>query len=143
MANTRTIEIDFAIHKAIENERRDFHESDSSVLRRLLKLPEAPRVTGGNGVDAASGTAWVRQGVRLVHGTRVRMHYRGEEHLGAIENGEWVIEGQRFSSPSAAAGGVAVTKKGTQPSLDGWTYWQVKRPGDTDWVSLRELRPSK
>ena len=41
MAEVRTIEIDFDIHKLIETERRSFAESPNMVLRRLLNLGEA------------------------------------------------------------------------------------------------------
>ena len=33
-------------------------------------------------------------------------------------------------------------KAGTRPSLDGWKYWLVKRPGDEGWLSLNALRKS-
>ena len=68
------------------------------------------------------------------------MEYNGAQHVGAIENGVWRIEGKSFMSPSGAAGGVAFTKKGTHPSLDGWEYWQVKRPSDHRWYELDALR---
>ena len=68
------------------------------------------------------------------------MECRGKEHHGVIQDSEWVVEGKGFKSPSAAAGGVAQTKGGTSPSLDGWKYWQVKRPTDLDWIALGTLR---
>lgn len=68
------------------------------------------------------------------------MDYNGRLHRGQIEDGSWLIEGQSFNSPSAAAGGVALTKAGKHPSLDGWMYWQVKRPDDADWLPLKFLR---
>ena len=57
-----------------------------------------------------------------------------------IQNSTWVVEGMKFNSPSAAAGGVAQTKDGKRPSLDGWRYWQVNRPGDRSWIALDRLR---
>jgi hypothetical protein len=68
------------------------------------------------------------------------MEYNGRQHTGIITDGEWLVEGKRFKSPSAAAGGIAVTKDGNRTSLDGWIYWHVKRPGDSDWIAIRELR---
>lgn len=90
----------------------------------------------------SGGRAWSGKGVVLPHGTEVRMEYNGASHGGRIEAGGWVVEGKRFSSPSAAAGGVAKTRAGTAPSLDGWIYWYVKRPGDGGWTPLRGLRPA-
>jgi hypothetical protein len=68
------------------------------------------------------------------------MQYNGTSYSGRIDNGEWLVEGSRFKSVSAAAGGVAKTRSGTSPSLDGWVYWQVKRPSDTKWLMLNALR---
>jgi len=136
----RTIEIDFDVHKLIENERTSFAETPNAVLRRLLKLG-APRDNGAEAQthDPHKG-AWTGKGVTLPAGTALRMEYRGREHRGVIEDAAWVVDGQRFRSPSAAAGGVAVTKSGKRPSLDGWKYWQVKRPGDAGWTALSALR---
>jgi hypothetical protein len=33
------------------------------------------------------------------------------------------------------------TKSGKETSLDGWKYWQAKRPGDDSWVSISSMRP--
>jgi hypothetical protein len=137
MSKMRSIEIDLDVHKCIELARRDFAESDNDVLRRLLG------VDGGEAAliaCAQSGVAWSGKGVTLPHGTRARMEYNGRAHRGVIENGEWVIGESRFKSPSAAASGVARTRAGTSPSLDGWIYWSVKRPDDTKWVLLNSLR---
>jgi hypothetical protein len=71
------------------------------------------------------------------------MEYRGKEHRGVIQDSAWLVDGKTFKSPSAAAGGVAQTKDGTKPSLDGWKYWQIKRPGDSDWIALATLRLSE
>lgn len=142
MAEMRTIEIDFDIHKLIEAERKSFSEPPNTALRRLLKLGppkdresevSSPRVNGANG-------AWTGKGVMLPAGTELRMEYRGRQHRGVIQDSAWQIEGKRFKSPSAAAGGVAETKSGKRPSLDGWKYWMVRRPGDPGWTALSALR---
>lgn len=137
MSEMRPIEIDFDVHKKIEFERKNFAESPNEVLRRLLKIAgqsPAPTPTQSN------GRPWSGKGVTLVHGTELRMEYNGRQHAGAIENGEWLVEGNRFKSPSAAAGGVAITKNGKRTKLDGWIYWYVKRPGDSGWTALNQFR---
>lgn len=139
MPDQRTIEIDFDIHKIIELERNSFSETPNEVLRRLLKVngkAPAPKAEP----DTAAGRPWAGKGVTLPHGTEVRMEYNGRRYTGTINNGEWAVEGKRFKSPSAAAGGVALTKDGKRTNLDGWIYWYAKRPGDTDWVSIKQLR---
>ncbi|MGP1256757.1 MAG: hypothetical protein ACTS10_20225 [Kiloniellales bacterium] len=131
MAEHRQIDIDLDVHKRIELEKRSFSESDNEVLRRLL---------GIDSTQSLIGRAWSGKGVSLPHGTEIQMEYNGRQHQGRIDEGNWLVEGNSFSSPSAAAGGVALTKAGNHPSLDGWMYWHVKRPDDNKWVPLKRLR---
>jgi hypothetical protein len=141
----RTIEIDFDVHQAIELERQSFEDTPNAALRRLLKLRPVEKAPAAEKATTAApptseGRAWAGKGVILPHGTELRMDYNGRVHSGRIEDAEWVVEGHKFGSPSAAAGGVAVTKAGKKTSLDGWIYWQVKRPGDTRWSPLANLK---
>ncbi len=77
----------------------------------------------------------------MSHGTELRMKHNGKRHFGQIDDGEWAVERKRFRSPSAAASGVALTKAGRKTSLDGWIYWEAKRPGDHGWTPITTLRP--
>ncbi len=142
MSTLRTIEIDFDIHQMIELERKGFDELEYLALRRLLKLPnsEASTETAWP-VETLSGRPWSGKGVELPHGTELRMEYNGQVFRGYIENGAWLVEGHRAKSPSDAAGSAAMTKSGTRPSLNGWIYWEVKRPNDANWRAIKGLRP--
>lgn len=138
MLDLRTIEIDFDVHKIIELERNSFSETPNEVLRRLLG------VGGDRSANSkrkpTAGRNWSGKGVILPHGTELRMEYNGRQYTGFIDDGDWIVDGKRFKSPSAAAGGVAITKDGKLTNLDGWNYWRAKRPGETGWVSIKELR---
>ncbi|MYB39952.1 DUF4357 domain-containing protein [Candidatus Saccharibacteria bacterium] len=123
----RTIEIDFDVHKAIETERRGFDDSPNDVLRRLLGLDEI--IYGRK-----SGLAWSKDGVNLPHGTQIRMLYKKKMYEGSIQNGNWIVGSDIIKSPSAAAGVITGT------SVNGWICWEVKRPGDTNFISLYKLR---
>ncbi len=136
MAEFRTIEIDFDVHKRIELERAGFDESANDVLRRLLGISLPTDVAAGEPL----GRAWSAKGVTLPHGTELRMEYNGRVHTGEIRDGQWLVEGQTFNSPSGAAGGVATTKNGKRANLDGWEYWQVKPPTGPTWIAILELR---
>jgi hypothetical protein len=140
MSRFRTIEIDFDIHKLIEAERHGFEEIPNDALRRLLRLPDreskVPRKKSIQGCRSWSG-----EGVMLHHGTLVRMRYNGRQYEGEIVDGKWVIEGKTFDSPSGAASGVAITKKGKQTRLDGWIYWEARLLGETFWQHINALRP--
>jgi len=136
MSEMRTIEIDFDVHKRIELERASFAETPNAVLRRLLQINgTASAVT----IQPTSGRAWSSENVTLPHGTELRMEYNGRVYKGSLDDGRWLVDGKEFNSPSSAAG-VALTKDGRYSNLNGWMYWQVKRPGDTDWISLKQLK---
>jgi hypothetical protein len=135
----RTIEIDFDIHKLIEAEKKSFAESDNMALRRLLRLPVDTRAPTPS---PSPGREWFGEGLRLPHGTELRMTYNRRLHTGFIEDGQWKVEGGTYSSPSAAAGGVARTKKGEHTNLDGWKYWEVKFPGQVKWFAMAAMRGS-
>lgn len=147
----RQIEIDFDIHKLIELERRGFDEPPNSALRRLLKLPdknqiEAPAVASvkvpDNAFNDGSGRPFTEDGVSIPHGSLARMEYlRGSQvYEGQFLDGKLVVNGVAYSSLSGAADALAVTKSGDKTSLNGWRYWEAKRPGETVWEKLWDLR---
>ncbi|MCW5773288.1 MAG: hypothetical protein KIT16_16730 [Rhodospirillaceae bacterium] len=144
MSQFRPIEIDIEVHRAIEAARNSFAESPNDVLRRLLRLKPQEEIqarSGGVPTERADlGQGWRGKGVYLPNGTSVRMAYRGQQTLGEIRRGLWWIDRESFSSPSDAAAACALTKNGDHPSLNGWNYWEVKRPGDFDWTRLADLR---
>jgi len=141
MVQFRMIEIDFDVHKRIENERRGFDEPPNAVLRRLLGLGEPPSSTAASHPKSRPSRSWSDKGVILQDGTATRMNYNNRTYEGKIMEGKWVIGDKAFDSPSAAAGGVAITKGGKSTLLNGWIYWYVRRPGDDNWALLKDLRP--
>ncbi len=138
MAEFRTVDIDFDVHKRIEMARESFSETPNAVLRRLLGLDDSRPVQ--QVIGATAMRTWSGKGVQLPHGTRVRMDYNGRTHEGEIVDGSWLVEGERYSSPSAAAGGAARTKGGKRTNLDGWIYWWALMPSQKTWVKLSEMR---
>lgn len=140
MKEIRTIEIDFDVHKVIEAERRSFSETANTVLRRLLRLPESDNAFEPAPASSGNEKAWSEKGVTLPHGTEVRMSYNGQLYEGQIRDGKWVIGNKEFNSPSGAASGIAVTKRGKRTRLDGWMYWEVLIPSESNWTPLKILR---
>ncbi|OYW46000.1 MAG: hypothetical protein B7Z08_08505 [Sphingomonadales bacterium 32-68-7] len=139
---TITIEIDFDIHKLIEAERRSFSEKPLHALRRLLHLPALTVSDQSSDTDGATGQAWVEDGVVIPHGSYARMEYgRGSQRYeGRFLNGFLVVNGTPFRSLSSAASSLAKTKRGANPSLNGWNYWQVQLPGSDRWDLMEHLR---
>jgi hypothetical protein len=139
---TTTIEIDFDIHKLIESERRSFSEKPYIALRRLLKLPDLKELPSTDSSPMATGRVWVEDGVVIPSGTLARMEYgRGSQRFeGKFIDGQLVVNGMRFTSLSAAASTLAKTKNGSSPSLNGWNYWEVQKPGTDRWDLMEHLR---
>ena len=137
------IEIDWEIHKLIESERRGFDEPPYKALRRLLGLPENSEHEMTQKPTAVStGVPWIEDGVVVPHGSLARMEYDygRQVYEGKFLNGKLVVNGMEFDTLSGAASEVAITKAGLKTQLNGWLYWKVKFPGETDWKALSRLR---
>lgn len=141
MVNLQSIEIDWEIHQIIERERKSFSEAPYIALRRLLGLGESNADIEIE-INVGSGIPWVEDGVEVPHGSWARMEYlRGTQvYEGRFLNGKLVVNGKGYDSLTSAANALAVTKNGSKTSLNGWLYWKVKFPGDSDWHSLKEMR---
>lgn len=141
------IEIDWDIHKLIENERRGFNEPPYLALRRLLKLPPPAPVPAAPAdlSPEEGGSSWSEDGVTVPHGSAARMEYlRGSQvYEGQFLNGRLVVNGVSFDTLSAAASALAVTKEGSRTNLNGWQYWKAKFPGEEHWRSLGDMRSSR
>ena len=138
MQNSRTIEIDFDVHKRLETERTSFSETANETLRRILGIGNRSSNLAEKPIP--SGRPWSGKGVELPHGTELKMEYNGRQHLGVISNGIWIVEGKKFSSQSAAASGTGITKQGSATNLDGWKSWVVKLPGQSRWTPIKSMR---
>lgn len=142
---TRSIDIDFEVHKAIELERRGFGETPNEVLRRMLGIDvsRADRPEPNSVMPVDEGRPWVGKGkstgLVLPHGTDLQMDYNGQRFSGRVENGSLVLEGQRFSSPSGAADELCRTRDGRKTSLNGKELVRVRLPGEARWVLLKEF----
>jgi hypothetical protein len=133
MDETITIEIDLEIHKLIESERRSFSETSGQILRRLLKLePKETNISRSLSNDGLD----IGDGVFLPNGTSLRKRYRGTLYEVSVENGKILYKGKGYTSASGAA--VAVTGS----SVNGWIFWESKRPDDIDYRLLNDIRHS-
>lgn len=134
---TRNIDIDIDVHKAIELGRNEFGETDNAVLRRLLGIE------GAGSTIAKEGRPWIgtghSSGLKLPHGTELQLHYTTTNLEGFIDNGEFVFGEHRFTSPSGARV-LCRTKDGRIPHLNGKAIIRAKLPGTKEWVKLTELQ---
>lgn len=125
-----TIEIDFDVFKALTLRRESEEVSYNDVLRDLLGLP------GTNGVSApAPQGGCVFLGVHFPEGTQFQVTYKGRTYRARIEGGAWIGEdGAARTSPSEAAHAI------TKTNVNGWRFWKCRRPGDSVWRLMNDLR---
>ena len=128
----RTIEVDFDVYKALTARRASEDVTENDVLRELLGLPRGSKLPPAGNAPAPGD--WVTKGVRLPAGAEFRANYKGQTYLGRVEGAAFVLNGERFDTPSAAA--MSITKN----PVNGWTFWQCRLPGRASWQMLKTLR---
>lgn len=127
----QTIEIDFDVFKEITVRRTNENITPNDVLRELFGLkprqePIAQKIP--------SGKPWVAKGVVFPHGTEFRASHKGQMYYARVDDGYFVLNDKKFSSPSPAA--IEVTGN----SVNGWRFWECKLPGKPNWQSINILR---
>ncbi len=131
-----TIDIDFDVYKALTIKRNVESDTYNDVLREILRLP---RTLVGIPAKAAAATdgvkVWVSKGVSFPDGTEFRANYKGQMHTARITGGRLILDGKGGSSSLSHAARLV-----TNTSVDGWTFWEVKRPADIEWRKSSALR---
>jgi len=130
-----TIEVDFDVFKALTARRPTEEVSENEVLRQILGLPA--RKAGQTQPAAPAQGDWVAKGVRFPAGTEFRAVYKGQTHLARVEGGGLMLNGKRFDTPSAAAMSIA------DSPVNGWTFWEVRLPGQAGWKMIKTLRQGR
>ncbi|WP_438727808.1 hypothetical protein ACR9YC_11590 [Parasphingorhabdus sp. DH2-15] len=133
------IQVDFDVFKALTAMRRAENHTYNDVLRELLgisiscsestksteKTPN-PEVTHIDGLHS--------RGLFLPEDTRLKAVYKGREYYARVKDGAIINKaGKTFTSPSGAASSI------TETTVNGWRFWQAKRPNDADWYRLDQL----
>lgn len=126
-----TIDIDFDVYKALTVRRATADVTYNDVLRDLLGLTPANR--SARGAAPSGGKAWVIKGITFPDGTEFRARYKGQEYQAVARGGAMLYDGTRYKAPSAAA--IAITGN----SVNGWRFWEARRPGDARWHSMIEI----
>jgi hypothetical protein len=126
-----TIEVDFEVFKELTKRRDTESVTYNDVIRDALDLGSRPPQTQ----NGAASKGAIFKGVFFPDGTQFRATYKGRTYTAEINGSAWVgNDGTTRTSPSEAA--VRITGK----NWNGWLFWRCKRPGDTSWVLINELR---
>jgi hypothetical protein len=129
-----TIEVDFDVLKELMARRETEAVTYNDVLRRLLNLDTSKQRILPGAAGYSDAGSWVTKSVRFPAGTEFRATHKGKLHTGVVQGGRLVVNGKGYESPSAAA--VAITGN----PVNGWTFWECRRPGETRWQVLKGLR---
>lgn len=129
-----TIDVDFEVFKELTARRRSEEMTENEVLREVLGLTKAALSPKALTAANTGGVAWVSKGVSFPHGTEFRAAYKGQQFTAIVKNGALVMNGKRFTSPSAAA--VSITGN----PVNGWRFWECLPPGSTKWKLAADLR---
>ena len=125
------IEVSFDTYKELTMRRANEGVTYDDVIRKLMKLPPM----GSTQTPQSSGKkSWTYKGVTFPHGTELRANYKGTLHTAKIEDGEWLQDGETRNSPSEAAHAI------TKTSINGWTFWEARLPGEDRWRILKSMR---
>ena len=128
------INIDFEVFKELTVRRKSETMTENDVIRELLGLPDVRNGAGIGDAAEAAGASWVTKGVVFPHGTEFRARYMGRSYGAIVDNGALVMNGKRYTSPSAAA--VAITGN----PVNGWRFWECRLPGTDTWRLIANLR---
>jgi hypothetical protein len=136
MRELKTIEIDFDVHKKIEEARMSFADTPNDVLRRLLGLVPQKSTDSKQPAESSMRDSGGMQldGIFLPAGTELRKRYKGILHSAHVESGSIVLNGKRFQSPSMA--GIEVTGY----NVNGYRFWEGRLPGSSQWRLLERIR---
>ncbi len=162
----KNIEIDFEVYKHLTFMRENEQMTYNDVIRKLLNLPKLletetklPCNNGRayeslfNNIIVADG--WTSKGIFFPNGTIFRANHKGIEYEAEIHSGKLMyrfnyylrsligqVDGQQqltqdniddIKSLSAAASLI------TGNNVNGWRFWEVKRPQDSEWRKASEL----
>lgn len=130
-----TIEISFEVFKALTALRESESVTYDDVLRKLLRLERTSEKLAAE--PSSPESAWIVKGVIFPAGTLFRATHKGKTYTGTVEDGAMRVDGRSYPSPSQAA--VAITGN----SVNGWIFWECKRPGESAWRILKSLRKDR
>ena len=134
------IDVDLDVFKGLTARILAEGQDHNDVLRDLLGLDspiEADQPESHFSLIAdvlskpAATSGFYSRGLLLPNGTKLRARYKGSQYFATIVDDNWIdSSGGQHASPSAAAKAI------TETSVNGWRFWEAKRPGDLAWRRL-------
>ncbi len=128
----KKIEIDFEVYKYLTMMRKSEEDTYNDVIRELLNLDTYTDRESTK--DSEHHKSFISKGVEFPHKTKLRALYKGRYYNAEVLDGKIIYDTETHHSPSSAA--IAVTGN----NVNGWAFWECRRPGEKDWSLLRDLR---
>ena len=125
----QNIEIDFDVYKELTIRRKSENITYNDVIRELLGLSNIKEPSKSQPKDM-----WIVKGVRFPEGTDFRASYKGDIYNGKVDKNSLYINGKYYNTPSLAA--VAITGY----NVNGWRFWKVRLPNQSNWKTMDSFR---
>lgn len=116
-------------------------DTADDAVRRVLDIAENAELKTGSITVPRPGRDLVAIGGRIPHGTRLRAKYKGKEYQARVQDGQFIWDGDGYSSPTEAAIAVIQSTGSKRNTENGWRFWSEYFDRDEQrWVPTRELR---
>lgn len=112
----RTIKVSLEVAAAVQASKK----SADQILREVLIKDNDALVT--------------KEGVIFPNGTAFQAWYKDRSYYAKVSNGTIEIMGKHVETVSAAA------KVIVNRPINGWDFWDCKRPGENKFVPVSQLR---
>lgn len=110
----------YVISPTVQQKLKDLNLTAEEVIRKALNIK-------AEGLTA--------EGVLFPEGTIFLTCYKEEVYSGKVKEGAIELQGERFTSVSAAAAKIT-----GRPTTNGWAFWSVRLPGRNEFVPVANLR---
>lgn len=110
----------YVISPTVQQKLKELNLTADEVLRKALNIK-------AEGLTA--------EGIAFPEGTIFLTCYKDEVYSGKVKDGAIELQGERFTSVSAAAAKIT-----GRPTTNGWAFWTVRLPGKNEFVPIGNLR---
>ncbi len=125
---TTPINVSIEVYKLIEQNRQSFEEAHDDILKRMFSIPASSEKV------AVKGQLNLGCGVSVPFGTLFKREYKHKEYIAEATDGGISLNGRKYPTINQATNAVSDSPQ------NAWTFWKIKRPQDSKWIPLDDLR---
>jgi len=134
-----TINIDPELFQRLQSLAVPLVDNTDTVIHKLLDYWESDQRAGVEAEPGNAGQWMTPRGEKFPVGTKLRARYNGEEFKAEVTRSGIAVEGETFTSPSAAAihAKNLANVSGTSANTNGWKFWEFLDEAEQRWRSIR------